>query len=702
MRFRILALAALLFSAAWPAFTQTQTAVSATVTDPNGIPYANGRFSIQLIPSGTNPSVNGAAIQGAFNGATDATGSFSISLWPNASITPASTQWSFTVCSNPGGIQPPLGTGTQCTPATAITISGTAQVLSTTLSNVAPKLTNFAAGSGTVTNVSGTAPIVSSGGATPAISCPTCNTSGATIAGSIATNQVGFGTGANTLGGSASFLWTPSGTTGTFALANTTAATNVANQSGPTATVAGNYWTGAASAADTFTIADQVGAGTNPGTILNFSHSGSPSGGSYNFTGPVNVTAALTAGSATIAPGQFLALEGATSGTAASVQFGVPATIASTFRMNFPAAVAAQPNQVLASDGGTPTSTLSWIGPVTGINTASPSLPFGTDSGVANAYVVNPFPSVPFTAGQTSCFNFTTTNASTGASTMNASGTGVKTLVNELGGAMGANTILANTVYGACSDGTRWVLVGNGVTPATTLNSNGTLSLIATTGTEGAGAPLILYTSSPAPAAQSLLTMCQTITTNRCWFFDVDNDGSIVTRGQGGVWTWTTPFTFFSQPAIAQNQNAGGNDLLINPSPGGAKTSGNAIAVENNGAPILFNIDSVTGRPSSSGAICNSAASPAVCGGKWVGHVVIAAAATTVVVNTTAVTAQSSIQLTEDETQGTNLSVTCNTQSGLVLGTLKVTAVTAGASFTIGVDVAPTTNPMCIDYTITN
>lgn len=182
---------------------QTQTAVSATITDPSGIPYANGTFSIQLIPTGNAPSVGGAAINGAFNGSLSATGSFSISLWPNASITPASTQWQFTICSNSGGIQPPLGTGTQCTPPTAITISGTAQVLSTTLSNVAPKLTNFlTGGTGSVTSVAATSPIVATpspiiGGGT--ISCPTCNTSGATIAGTVTATHIPFASAANTL-----------------------------------------------------------------------------------------------------------------------------------------------------------------------------------------------------------------------------------------------------------------------------------------------------------------------------------------------------------------------------------------------------------------------------------------------------------------------------------------------------------------------
>ena len=151
--------------------SQTQTNVTATVKDSNGIPYAGGTYSIQLIPTGTNPSVNGQGIGGAFNGSLDANGSFNVSLWPNGSITPGGTTWQFTICSNPGGIAPPLGTGTQCTPPTVITISGTSQNLSTTLSTVAPKLTNFI-------------------------------TSSSTIGGSIANTQIAVGSGPNTIGGS--------------------------------------------------------------------------------------------------------------------------------------------------------------------------------------------------------------------------------------------------------------------------------------------------------------------------------------------------------------------------------------------------------------------------------------------------------------------------------------------------------------------
>ena len=203
MRNRIwnaLALAGALLFLGQAARAQTQTNVTATVKDPLGIPYAFGTYSIQLIPTGTNPSVNGQAIGGAFNGSLDQNGRLNVSLWPNASISPGGTTWQFTTCVSPG-VAPPLGTGGQCTPPTAVTIAGASQSLSATLSAVAPALTTVTLGVGSVTSVSGTAPIV----ATPnpitgvgAISCPTCNTSSATIAGTISATHLTFASGANT------------------------------------------------------------------------------------------------------------------------------------------------------------------------------------------------------------------------------------------------------------------------------------------------------------------------------------------------------------------------------------------------------------------------------------------------------------------------------------------------------------------------
>ncbi len=99
---------------------------------------------------------------------------------------------------------------------------------------------------------------------------------------------------------------------------------------------------------------------------------------------------------------------------------------------------------------------------------------------------------------------------------------------------------------------------------------------------------------------------------------------------------------------------------------------------------------------------CASAASPAVCAAAPSGFVVVAAGATTVVVNTSAVTANSQILLTEDQSLGTALSVTCNTQALTTLGEPRVSARTALTSFTVKIDVGPTTNPMCLSYTIVN
>ena len=90
------------------------------------------------------------------------------------------------------------------------------------------------------------------------------------------------------------------------------------------------------------------------------------------------------------------------------------------------------------------------------------------------------------------------------------------------------------------------------------------------------------------------------------------------------------------------------------------------------------------------------------CGSAAAGMVTIAAAATTVVVATTAVTANSEIMVQRDDSLGTALTVTCDTQSSLVIGTPRVTARTATTNFTISVDVGTTTNPLCLTYHIIN
>lgn len=98
---------------------------------------------------------------------------------------------------------------------------------------------------------------------------------------------------------------------------------------------------------------------------------------------------------------------------------------------------------------------------------------------------------------------------------------------------------------------------------------------------------------------------------------------------------------------------------------------------------------------------CISAASPAVCGALAAGMVAIPTGGT-LQVNTTAATADSTILFLRDNSLGTKLGVTCNTQSSLVLGTAYVTARTNNTNFTLALDVTPTANPVCGTYLIFN
>lgn len=127
-----------------------KTTVTATIVDPNGIPYANGSVTAQLVPAGvSNPTVGGNAINGTVGpAATDDNGHFSMDLFCNTTggacttaISPAGTKWQFTVC-NPG-VPSPLGFGNQCFTPAAITITGTTQDVSTQMNAVAPVLTRL-------------------------------------------------------------------------------------------------------------------------------------------------------------------------------------------------------------------------------------------------------------------------------------------------------------------------------------------------------------------------------------------------------------------------------------------------------------------------------------------------------------------------------------------------------------------------------
>ncbi len=150
--------AVLLFFA--PLAEAQTTAVTATVTDPNGIPYSNATVKAQLVLAGAGvtgqPTVTvssaqqcasagkgSAPCQIEFPGTVgpllmDQNGSFTVALQDNTLVTPPATQWLFTVSISPG-IPLPNGTGPQSFNV-ALTISGASQSVTSQLSATAPAL----------------------------------------------------------------------------------------------------------------------------------------------------------------------------------------------------------------------------------------------------------------------------------------------------------------------------------------------------------------------------------------------------------------------------------------------------------------------------------------------------------------------------------------------------------------------------------
>jgi hypothetical protein len=344
---------------ALPALSQT-SAITATILDqPDGTAWATlnsypATYAIQLVSSSGTPvpagqafrSDTGATTTNTFTGNLSSSGGLSLTLVSNSNITPSGTQYRFTVC--PAVSTPICGT-------TTLTINASAS-LSTQLSAVAisprisggqgayaytdtevaatpnngyynittPALRCYGAswaacgggGSGTVTAVTGTAPIVSSGGTTPAISCPTCGTGSGTVTSVTGTtNQVDVATStttpvvsidpgiANCLGGttpeingtsySHCYAFVPlspttapvlagsgAGATATYTLLNpmsSTAATYLSGYlpsvttSGYTGSATGNNHTGAITAATTTTITI-----SNPSGTTAYTNNGNP------------------------------------------------------------------------------------------------------------------------------------------------------------------------------------------------------------------------------------------------------------------------------------------------------------------------------------------------------------------------------------------------------------------------------------------
>lgn len=129
-----------IFALAVAARAQTITAVTATIADPNGIPYSFAPVTINLAPSPGTPSptiaATGAPVVMPINPTTNSAGAFSVNLIANGSISSAGSTYTFRVCVPP--VAPPIGTGAGCVTITGVTIAGASQDLSATFAAVPP------------------------------------------------------------------------------------------------------------------------------------------------------------------------------------------------------------------------------------------------------------------------------------------------------------------------------------------------------------------------------------------------------------------------------------------------------------------------------------------------------------------------------------------------------------------------------------
>ncbi len=133
-----------------------------------------------------------------------------------------------------------------------------------------------------------------------------------------------------------------------------------------------------------------------------------------------------------------------------------------------------------------------------------------------------------------------------------------------------------------------------------------------------------------------------------------------------------------------------GQNMIIN-SNVGIGTSTPSVALQVNGT-INFGAASTASN-------CNSTASPATCGAAPAGSVAMSTGTDTLVVDTTAVTANSQILITEDSSLGSRLGITCNTGTNRAY---TISARTASTNFTVKSTNNPVTNKACLSYWIVN
>lgn len=108
--------------------------VQATVTDPNGIPYASGTVSTSLV-SAQPEFLNGVQYTPPPVAGLSSTGRLNLQLADNKVLQPAGSTYSLTVCSATNGTVPPFSRTPTCFTASGLVVTGTFMDLSSLLSS---------------------------------------------------------------------------------------------------------------------------------------------------------------------------------------------------------------------------------------------------------------------------------------------------------------------------------------------------------------------------------------------------------------------------------------------------------------------------------------------------------------------------------------------------------------------------------------
>lgn len=232
---------------------------------------------------------------------------------------------------------------------------------------------------------------------------------------------------------------------------------------------------------------------------------------------------------------------------------------------------------------------------------------------------------------------------------------------------------------------------GNGRTSITTLAtpSAPTMQVHGTPGSQSINYYVVCrdYTNNgmtPPSAAGNISNAPDTLDSNNYVIITVPN--------QNGCWRWDILKNDTGHQLGSVGVGSSLNDT-------GQATTAYTPPTRNSTADLSV-AGSITGASYATAAACITTGTN--CSYNTVGLVTINAATTSKTISTTAVTANSQILLTFDESLGPALGTTCNTDTASESARYFISARTPGTNFTIKTNTAPTTNPACLSFVILN